>query len=146
MCLELGRTGAATWFHPSVNPSIHPFWGLLYAIFANVKWRYSIIFFIPLPKGHYGVNLFFVIASGSQDLTAISVLQLYNPALFKWRLFAKCCYVLLNPHVFGSTWLDRGAGWDTATKKQSPIQTRTEIKLELDLNQFQLISVFDFQN
>lgn len=97
---------------PSIRQSIHP--SILgFAICYICKCEMEIQYYFlhsPSPKRHYGVNLFFVIASGSQDLTAISVLQLYNPALFKWRLFAKCCYVLLNPHVFGSTWLDRGAG------------------------------------
>ncbi|KAJ4936658.1 hypothetical protein JOQ06_001245 [Pogonophryne albipinna] len=45
---------------------------------------------IPATKGDNGVNLPSVIASGSQDLTAISMLHLYNPALFKWGQFAKC--------------------------------------------------------
>ncbi len=143
VCLELGRsldltqthTSAGSWqwqqhdssiylsIYLSIYPSVYLSVICLSICFgvcnthANVKWKEGIIFYIPCQKGHYGVNLSSVIASGSQDLTAISMLHLYNPALFRWWLFAKCWYVLLNPRVFGSTWLDHGAGWDTATKK-----------------------------
>lgn len=86
-------------------------------IHAHVKCEGGIIFFIPCQKDLCGVNLSSMTASGSKDLTATSVLHLYNPALFKWWLSAKSWYVLLNPHVFRSTWLDLGTVWKIVTKK-----------------------------